>query len=70
MANVAFIGLGQMGAPMAANLIKQGHRLAVFDLNPQTVNSLIQQGQRAARARQKRRRAQNLSLLCCPTAIW
>nr|WP_314522886.1 sulfolactaldehyde 3-reductase [uncultured Rahnella sp.] len=44
MANVAFIGLGQMGAPMAANLIKQGHRLAVFDLNPQMVNSLIQQG--------------------------
>ncbi|MCX2944735.1 NAD(P)-binding domain-containing protein, partial [Rahnella perminowiae] len=44
MANVAFIGLGQMGAPMAANLVKQGHRLAVFDLNPQAVQKLVHQG--------------------------
>ena len=29
---IAFIGLGQMGAPMARNLLKGGHSLAVFDL--------------------------------------
>lgn len=34
MANVAFIGLGNMGGPMAQNLLKAGHALAVFDLSP------------------------------------
>ena len=32
MANVAFIGLGNMGGPMAANLIKAGHKVTAFDL--------------------------------------
>lgn len=30
---IAFIGLGNMGAPMARNLIKAGHQLNLFDLN-------------------------------------
>ncbi|MCY1409260.1 3-hydroxyisobutyrate dehydrogenase [compost metagenome] len=30
---IAFIGLGNMGAPMARNLVKAGHSLNVFDLN-------------------------------------
>jgi 3-hydroxyisobutyrate dehydrogenase len=33
MANVAFIGLGNMGGPMATNLIKAGHAVVVFDLS-------------------------------------
>ena len=32
MANIAFIGLGNMGGPMAANLVKAGHRVIAFDL--------------------------------------
>ncbi|MCC4611475.1 3-hydroxyisobutyrate dehydrogenase [Xanthomonas campestris pv. esculenti] len=32
MSKIAFIGLGNMGGPMAANLIKAGHQLRVFDL--------------------------------------
>ena len=32
MANVAFIGLGNMGGPMAANLVKAGHKVVAFDL--------------------------------------
>src|SRR5436309_2544689 len=32
MANIAFIGLGNMGGPMAANLVKAGHKVTVFDL--------------------------------------
>ena len=31
--NIAFIGLGNMGAPMARNLLKAGHSLNLFDLN-------------------------------------
>jgi 3-hydroxyisobutyrate dehydrogenase len=32
MANIAFIGLGNMGGPMAANLVKAGHKVIAFDL--------------------------------------
>ena len=32
MATVAFIGLGNMGGPMAANLVKAGHKVVGFDL--------------------------------------
>lgn len=28
MAAIAFIGLGQMGSPMASNLLQQGHHFA------------------------------------------
>lgn len=33
MSTIAFIGLGQMGKPMASNLIKKGHSLKVYDVN-------------------------------------
>ncbi|MFD0121152.1 3-hydroxyisobutyrate dehydrogenase [Streptomyces virginiae] len=32
---VAFIGLGHMGGPMAANLVRAGHRVLGFDLVPE-----------------------------------
>src|SRR6267143_1583771 len=32
MASIAFIGLGNMGGPMAANLVKAGHKVTAFDL--------------------------------------
>ncbi|PPU78162.1 3-hydroxyisobutyrate dehydrogenase [Xanthomonas cucurbitae] len=32
MSKIAFIGLGNMGGPMAANLVKAGHQVRVFDL--------------------------------------
>src|SRR5258708_24736015 len=32
MANIAFIGLGNMGGPMTANLVKAGHKVRAFDL--------------------------------------
>jgi 3-hydroxyisobutyrate dehydrogenase len=32
MASIAFIGLGNMGGPMAANLVKGGHKVIAFDL--------------------------------------
>lgn len=33
MANIAFVGLGNMGGPMAANLVKAGHVVRGFDLS-------------------------------------
>src|ERR1700716_4134427 len=32
MASIAFIGLGNMGGPVAANLVKAGDKVAAFDL--------------------------------------
>src|SRR4029079_779390 len=32
MASIAFIGLGNMGGPMAANLVKADHKVIAFDL--------------------------------------
>src|SRR5690606_38050634 len=34
MTTIAFIGLGNMGNPMAANLVKAGHQVLGFDLVP------------------------------------
>jgi 3-hydroxyisobutyrate dehydrogenase len=34
MENIAFIGLGNMGLPMAANLVRAGHKVTGFDLAP------------------------------------
>lgn len=46
--NVGFIGLGIMGKPMSLNLIKAGHSLTVFDINPEAVNGLVEAGASAA----------------------
>ncbi|ESR01437.1 3-hydroxyisobutyrate dehydrogenase [Stutzerimonas chloritidismutans AW-1] len=42
--HIGFIGLGNMGAPMAHNLLKAGHQLSVFDLNAAAVESLVGAG--------------------------
>jgi 3-hydroxyisobutyrate dehydrogenase len=44
MMTVAFIGLGNMGAPMAANLIKAGYQLRINDINPNAAASLVSKG--------------------------
>lgn len=48
MTNIGFIGLGQMGSPMAKNLIKKGHQIVVYDINKQAVNELTSVGAIAA----------------------
>lgn len=50
MQTIAFIGLGHMGAPMAANLIKAGYLLRVFDLVQSAIDGLVAQGASAARS--------------------
>ena len=37
MATIGFIGLGNMGGPMAANLVKAGHEVTGFDLSAAAV---------------------------------
>lgn len=45
---IAFIGLGNMGAPMALNLLKAGHRLSVYDLHAAAVDKLASAGAQVA----------------------
>ena len=40
MARIGFIGLGNMGLPMALNLIKAGHQVEGVDLNPAAIDKL------------------------------
>ncbi len=40
MARIGFIGLGNMGLPMALNLIKAGHQVEGVDLNPASIEKL------------------------------
>lgn len=46
--HIAFIGLGNMGGPMALNLCKAGYRLTVFDVMPDAVKKLTDAGASAA----------------------
>jgi 3-hydroxyisobutyrate dehydrogenase len=48
MSRIAFIGLGNMGGPMAANLVKNGHSVRVFDLVPAAVQAAVDAGASAA----------------------
>ena len=41
---IGFIGLGAMGAPMAARLIRAGHDVHGFDVRPAAVQTLVGQG--------------------------
>ena len=40
MTAIAFIGLGNMGSPMAINLVKAKHQVTVFDLMPDALETL------------------------------
>ena len=48
MARIGFIGLGNMGLPMARNLIKAGHAVAGFDVKAQAAGQLADSGGRRA----------------------
>ena len=45
---IAFIGLGNMGTPMAGNLQKAGHELVVFDIQNEATRRLVVAGAVAA----------------------
>jgi 3-hydroxyisobutyrate dehydrogenase len=48
MADVAFLGLGAMGSRMAANLVKAGHRVTVWNRSAGTADALVASGAKAA----------------------
>ncbi|NNH75748.1 NAD(P)-dependent oxidoreductase [Nocardia uniformis] len=44
MTSIGFVGLGIMGGPMAGHLVKAGHKVTVYDLNPASVDKLTTLG--------------------------
>lgn len=44
MNTIAFIGLGNMGLPMAINLLKAGHQVRAFDLSEKALEKAVEQG--------------------------
>jgi 3-hydroxyisobutyrate dehydrogenase-like beta-hydroxyacid dehydrogenase len=47
---IGFIGLGQMGAAMAANLLKAGHQVAVYNRTAGKTEALVRLGAQAQRS--------------------
>ena len=48
MAKIGFIGLGNMGGPMAANLVKAGHEVTGYDVVAASLDKLAAGGGKAA----------------------
>src|ERR1700678_119724 len=47
---LGFVGLGQMGGPMATNLARAGYDLTVFDGRAEAVDAVVSAGAKAARS--------------------
>ncbi len=58
MSKTAFIGLGAMGSRMAANLLKAGHEVTVYDPTPKAAETLISSGARTAASPREAAKAQ------------
>ena len=48
MAKVGLIGVGNMGMGMSRNILKAGHELTVFDVRPEPLETLAQEGAKVA----------------------
>jgi len=66
MARIGFIGLGNMGGPMARNLLKAGHRVTAFDLVPDLIAQLVKDGAIAATSPAEAARAAEIVVTMLP----
>src|SRR3546814_10944777 len=48
MAKIGFIGVGNMGGPMAVNLLKAGHEVTAFDLSAELMQKVVDAGGKKA----------------------
>ena len=65
--DVGFIGLGNIGGALAANLLADGHRLTVFDIDSNKVASLADGGASAAGSVAEVAGAADVTFLSLPT---
>jgi 6-phosphogluconate dehydrogenase len=59
------VGLGRMGANMVRRLMRDGHRLVVYDVNPDAVSALAGEGAEGASSLQEL-----ASKLSAPRSVW
>jgi 6-phosphogluconate dehydrogenase len=62
---LGMVGLGRMGANMARRLMRDGHRCVVYDVNPDAVSALVEEGAEGAFSP-----AELASKLSAPRAVW
>lgn len=65
---IAFIGLGNMGAPMARNLLKAGYQLHLFDLNKTVLAELAALGGRISESPKHAAQGSDLVITMLPAA--
>jgi 3-hydroxyisobutyrate dehydrogenase len=66
--SVGFIGVGNMGNPMAGNVLKKGFALTVFDRHAPAMENLIQAGARKAGSAQEVVDRSDVVLTCLPAS--
>jgi 3-hydroxyisobutyrate dehydrogenase-like beta-hydroxyacid dehydrogenase len=65
---VGFIGVGNMGNPMAGNVLKGGFPFTVYDKNPTAMANLVQGGARPAKSAHEVVDASEIVLTCLPAS--
>jgi 3-hydroxyisobutyrate dehydrogenase len=66
--SVGFIGVGNMGNPMAGNVLKAGFAMTVFDKNSQAMANLVQAGARGAASAAELVERSEIVLTCLPAS--
>ncbi len=66
--NIALVGLGHMGGPMARRLLKAGHSLVVFDVDQSRIDSLTGAGASAAASAKQAAALADLVLTMLPSS--
>lgn len=65
---IGFIGLGNMGNPMAKNLVKAGYELTVFDTNEKVVAELVEAGAKKGALPKDVAKYSDIVILSLPTS--
>jgi 3-hydroxyisobutyrate dehydrogenase len=66
MAKIAFIGLGNMGGPMAANLVRHNHEVRGFDLSQQSMEAATANGVMPAKSAEEAVQAADIVITMLP----
>ena len=64
---IGFIGVGNMGAPICRNLIREGHPVRVHDISPAAVERMTALGAEAAQSPRHLAEAAEVIFACLPT---
>ena len=65
---VGFIGVGNMGNPMAGNVLKGGFPMTVFDKSAKAMENLVQAGAKGVRSAREVVEASEVVLTCLPAS--